>query len=68
MFIVLTRDVFHPESQEYLFSYGDILSLDTLTELHEELGIDETLGHFCMTEEAAKRMRSELVEKLTATA
>ena len=61
MYIVLTRDICHPETQEYLFFYGDIVPLATLVELHKHLGIDETLGHFCMTEVAANRMRAELM-------
>ena len=61
MYIVLTRDICHPESQEWLFFYGDIVPLDTLIEIHKHLGIDETLGHFCMSTEAAQRIRVNLL-------
>lgn len=61
MYIVLTRDIFHPETQEYLFPYGDIVPLDTLVELHKHLGIDETLGHFCITKTTAELIHARLM-------
>jgi hypothetical protein len=61
MFIVLTRDVFHPESQEYIYPYATILPISVLTELHKHLGMDEFLGHFCMTIDAAEKIRADLL-------
>jgi hypothetical protein len=61
MYIVLTRDICHPESQEWLFFYGNIVPLDTLVEMHKHLGIDETLGHFCMSIEAARLVQASVL-------
>lgn len=64
MYIVLIRDIIHPESQDCMYDYASIIPVAVITELHETLGIDETLGHFCMTIRAACAVQNRLLAEL----
>jgi hypothetical protein len=64
MYIVLTRDIVHPESQDSLYDFATILPVEILTELHEGLGVDETLGHVCMSIESAHRIQNRILAEL----
>ena len=64
MYIVLTRDVINPDTQDYICSYGDIVSLDVMVELHKTLGTDYFTGRFCMTFGVAKTVQTEVLAEL----
>ena len=64
MYIVLTRDIVHPESQDSLYDFATILPVEILAELHNDLGLDETLGHVCMNIEAAHKIQNRILAEL----
>jgi hypothetical protein len=64
MYIVLTRDIIHPESQDSLYDFASIIPVNVLTELHEDLGLDESLGHVCITIESAHKIQNRILAEL----
>ena len=64
MYIVLIRDIIHPESQDSLYDFASIIPVKVLAELHDDLGLDETLGHVCMTIEAAHAIQNRILVEL----
>jgi hypothetical protein len=61
MQLVLTRKVTHPCTYETLFDIGDILRPADIDALHKRLGIDEILGHICLTHDAAKHIQKQVL-------
>jgi hypothetical protein len=64
MYIVLTRDIINPDSQDSLYDVASIIPVKVLAELHDDLGLDETLGHVCMTIEAAHTIQNRILAGL----
>jgi hypothetical protein len=64
MYIVLTRDIINPDSQDSLYDVASIIPVNVLTELHEDLGLDETLGHVCMNIKAAHTIQNRILAEL----
>ena len=64
MYIVLTRDVINPDTQDYIYSYGDIVSLDVMVLLYKTLGTDYFTGNLCMTLGVAKNIQTEVLAEL----
>jgi len=61
MYIVLTRDIIDPDTQDVMYDACSIIPVDVLVELHKILGLDETVGHLCMTIKAAYAVQQRML-------
>ena len=61
MYIVLTRDIIDPNTHAAMYDACTIIPLVVLTELHEMYGLDEAVGHICMTIKAASAVQQKML-------
>ena len=61
MYIVLTRDIIDPDTQDVMYDACSIIPVDVVAGLHETLGLDEVVGHLCMTIKVASAVQQRML-------
>jgi hypothetical protein len=59
IFVMLTQDIIHPETQETIVSEGSIITPEFYQYLHDDLGLDSIIGYACTSYVSAARIRRQ---------